>query len=636
MTNGWISTSDNQIKFAMDVLRNLGGEAAITHGNVIALVAWMAEEGPVRSEEAGAAFNPMSTTKLIGERRDYPTGPRGDEQRIQESIAAGITPYGDPDDPNPHGVMDYPTWDVGVERTAATLRDSTYEVILSHLLQPGGTDWTSLNADPRTAGEFETWSTGGYSQLPDPAIFDKDPGHGEGGIPGAVTIYFTSQGLEVPAEDARPAGDLLDTQIENLGTSTGWFFEVTTPPSGPGPAPQTSTFYYALPILTDEPIAAGEDVAVYWRINGLPQGQEAHHTMERSQWNTAVVGNENWLASGDVIDPVFNEQGIFLTPDKDKLPINEVIRQLIGEAFLAGTEALNDPGIQRIIAMVVARPVMLEAIGYIKNLVGDTAWGQARTLLTANWDQATNAEKKAMEQRVLEDSQSGIYKQFQFYTSTFVRPEESLEIGGKTLGEWATAIAMGTQSYWDVGDAIKEYALALPGDYNNAWKRQVHDTQVADNQYQVDLDGKIQELKEAYGKWGLSPENYSWDVKALAQDILVGSKSMVEVMDDIRATAAAKFPGKPELLNTTDYALPWVNMYNEEMETPLNASHPLGNEDIMLALTSSEGESPLQFRTRLRGKDEWKNSRRAKELTADKMRTMESAFGFGGGVRRIV
>ena len=290
MANGWIPTSDNQIKFAMDVLRILGGEAAITHGNVIALVAWMAEEGPVRSEEGGAAFNPMSTTKLIGERSDYPAGPAGDQQRIQDSIVAGITVYGDQTGtPNPHGVKDYPTWDVGVERTAATLRDSTYEVILSHLVQDGGTDWTSLNADPRTAEEFETWSTGGYSQLPDPAIFDKDPGHGEGGIPGAVTVHFASRGLAVPAEATVQTGDSQDVQIENLGTSTGWFFEVTNEvmgqPGGPAYTDQSgvSTFYYALPIFTDEPGAVGEGVAVYWKINNLPEGQELLATVDQIQ-----------------------------------------------------------------------------------------------------------------------------------------------------------------------------------------------------------------------------------------------------------------------------------------------------------------------------------------------------------------
>ena len=608
-------SSNEMVKFAVEVLEGLN--APVTEGNLMILVTWMMEENSVNRPD-GPRYNPLNTTKLLGGPNDYDSH----DERVAASERAGMTVYND------HGVMSYDNWGQGVDATVRTLRDGFALPVLQHLVSQGGSNLASIAADPATATVFETWSSGGYSGLGDPTTFTD---HGEGGVLTAVTMHLNMLGIATSEE---PAADEVSLQIENLGTSQGQFYQVMEPGGSMGSRPYP-TFYYALPLLTDDPIAVGESVAVVWRLDGLPTGVTPIE-MDRSTWYQAVSGNENWVQTGAVI-PVdmirFNDQGFFLTPDEDALPINEVIQQLVTEAFLAGTTALEDAGVQQIIAQVIANPTLLEAMEYVKLQIQATDWGQARTNLVANWDAATQAERRAMERRVLEDSQSGLYKQFQYYTSTFERPADTLVVGGKTLLEWATAIARGEASHWDVGDAIKQYAMDLPGEVNNAWKIHVHDTTVAAGQYEVERDAKVQQLNEAYAKWGLDPANYSWDVQDLATQLMSNEISMVEVMDDIRATASSKFPGKPDLLSTTEYAAPWVNIHNSEMEMPLNANHPLGDEDLMLALTT--GETPIEYRTRLRGKPEWKKSRRAKELTADVMKNMEDTFGFGGGVRRI-
>ena len=633
-------SSDEMTQFAVAVLEGLN--APVTEGNMMILVTWMMMEAPVGRPD-GPRFNPLNTTKMEGETRDYQGQDLSDAEitakRMEASLAAGMTTYGS----NVPPVMSYKDWDQGVDATVRTLRDGFALPMLQHLISEGGSDLASIAADPAIAGVFETWrGKDGYSELADPTRFTD---HGEGGVLTAVTRRLGALGIatsETTSGTTSETGatDEVTAQIESLGTSEGMFYQIKEPGSAPGhltayqPAPDT--FYYALPIFTNDPIAVGKNVAVVWRVDGLPTGATAI-TMDRSTWNEAVSGNENWIQTGEIIpvDKVrFNDQGFFLTPDKDALPINEVIHQLVTEAFLAGTAALEDPGVQQVIARVVANPTLLEAMEYVKLQIQATDWGQGRTDLVANWQASTRAERRAMEQRVLKDSQSGLYKQFQHYTSTFERPAETLVVGGKTLLEWAKAIAMGEASYWDVGDAIKQYAANMPGEVNNAWKIHVHDTQVAAGAYEVERDAKVQQLQEAYSKWGLDPENYSWDVQDLATQLMSNEISMVQVMDDIRATASSKFPGKPDLLSTTEYAAPWVNIHNSEMESPINAAHPLGNEDLMLALTS--GETPVEYRTRLRGKPEWQSSRRAKELTADRMKVMESTFGFGGGVRRIV
>ena len=618
-------TSDEMTQFAVAVLEGLN--APVTEGNMMILVTWMMMEAPVGRPD-GPRFNPLNTTKMEGEIGDYQgqglSPAEIQTKREEASLAAGMTTYGS----NVPPVMSYKDWDQGVDATVRTLRDGFAQPMLQHLISEGGSNLASIAADPAIAGVFADWrGKDGYTELGDPTTFTD---HGEGGVLTAVTKRLGALGIATSEEPA----DGVTTQIEELGTSQGQFYQITEdgPISGLG---GMTTFYYALPLLTDDPIAVGESVAVVWRLDGLPTGATAI-PMSRSLWNGAVSGNENWIQTGEVVESKFvrfNDQGFFLTPDVDALPINEVIHQLVTEAFLAGTTALDDPGVQKVIAQVIANPTLLEAMEYVKLQIQATDWGQSRTNLVANWDAATQAERRAMEQRVLKDSQSGLYKQFQHYTSTFETPADTLVVGGKTLLEWATAIARGESSHWDVGDAIKRYAADMPGEVNNAWKIHVHDTQVAAGAYEVERDAKVQQLNEAYSKWGLDPALHSWDVESLATDLMSNEISMVEVMDDIRATASAKFPGKPDLLNTTEYAAPWVNIHNTEMEMPLNANHPLGDEDLMLALTS--GETPTEYRTRLRGKDEWKKSRRAKELTADVMKNMEDTFGFGGGVRRI-
>jgi hypothetical protein len=629
-------SSDEMTQFAVAVLEGLN--APVTEGNMMILVTWMMEENPVGRVD-GPRFNPFNTTKLAGEIRDY----RGQDlspaeiqtKREEASLAAGMTIIND------HGVMSYRDWDQGVDATVRTLRDKMgaedVNALWQHLISEGGSNLASIAADPGVASMFETWSTGGYSGLGDPTRFTD---HGEGGVLTAVTKRLGALGIATSETTSETgASDEVTAQIESLGTSEGMFFQIKEPGDAPGHLtayqPTPDTFYYALPIFTDDPIAVGENVAVVWQIDGLPTGATAS-PMDRDTWDQAVSGNENWLQTGEII-PVnkvrFNDQGFFLTPDDDALPINEVIHQLVTEAFLAGTAALEDSGVQQVIARVIANPTLLEAMEYVKLQIQATDWGQSRTNLVANWQASTQAERRAMEQRVLEDSQSGLYKQFQHYTSTFDRPATTLVVGGYTLLEWAGRIARGEASHWDVGDAIKQYAGDMPGGVNNAWKIHVHDTAVAAGAYESQRDAKVQQLQEAYSKWGLDPALHSWDVQDLATQLMSNEISMVEVMDDIRATASSKFPGKPDLLSTTEYATPWVNIHNSEMESPINAAHPLGNEDLMTALTS--GESPTEYRTRLRGKPEWQSSKRAKVLTADVMKNMESTFGFGGGTRRI-
>lgn len=424
----------------------------------------------------------------------------------------------------------------------------------------------------------------------------------------------------------------------------GKFFKVVTPPPTLGPGGQGSDaefyvkWYYVLPVGGDAtPADDYQGTAVYWRLDHLPSFKpDEDHTMDQATWDRLYGGSASWLATGDVITNVdgrFTPEGMFMVnqdtsgSEEDLVPIDEMLRQLEVEAFLAGTDALNDPGVQYLIARVIANPVLMEAMEYIQGEIDLTAWGQSRSDLRKNYDRATAAQKEAIVRAVLEDTKSGLYQQFQYYTSTFGDPADDLVVGGKTMREWATEIAMGTSTYWDVGNAIKTYANNQEGD--NAWKIHVRDTEIAGGQYEMDTESKIGELRDIYASWGLAPDEYSWDLKDLAQELLTNKISMVEVMDDIRETAMEKFPGKPKLVKTSEWAQPWLNMYDTEMPTPAG---DFSNSDIMTAIQT--GESPGDFRTTLRKKDEWQKSPRAKMIAADVMRSVGDTFGFnrGGGI----
>lgn len=363
-------------------------------------------------------------------------------------------------------------------------------------------------------------------------------------------------------------------------------------------------------------------------------------TTERQAAELITAPDSSWIQStGQVTAGNFrNGQFYVLDPDADDgyLSIQEVTNQLIMHAGLPD-DALNDAGIQTILAQVVADPTLLGAPEEIAWRVDQTDWGKVRSDKIKAWDSSNEGQREDLIEFALygSDGTGGILGQWKKYTSIMATPSmDQMMVGGHSMNDWGRLVASGQKTYWQALEAIKDYAtdLAERTGQDNTWTIHVRNQKILGGQWNMDLENKVQELEEIYATWGLNPQNHSWDLKNQARELLENEISMSEIMDSVRETAKEKFPGKPEFVNTTDYAMPWVNMWDQEMPTPIAGSGGKGaleNADIMTAL--QEGENPLDFRTRLRGKDEWKKSKRAKEISADVMRNVSDTFGFSGG-----
>ena len=656
----WVANSKNLSEFAAAVLEEL--PAPVTEGNMTFLLTWMMRENQVDweggTQEAWAAFNPLNSTKLIGEKDEFDSH----EDRVTASLEGGMRFKNDLSKDSPGGqtgVMHYENFEQGVNRTAANLRDSDYSELLAHLQE--GTSLESLSTVEWPPGKnpFEPWSNNAYSDLNDldPTTFE---GLGPDGVASAVANYMetVTPAPWIPGTEPAEVGtgpDSVQELLNQLGESKGYFYKVTNELAAPGMGylglPTVSTrYFYVLPIFTTAKFPVGTDElpgssGVYWEVDKLPPGRETV-TMTPGEWDRMLqLQGDDWLPghndTGQPLTPRFDGQGMFLIQDdeNDFVSVNQLLYDLILVAGLAGTNAIKDGGIQRIFARILSDPALLEAPERIEQLVAATEWGDARDSITRNWDKASTGEKARIVRAVLENASSGLYGQYKFYTSSLDVPGPNEKIGGLTLSDWARGIADGSLSRYDAITAIQDHAAAMDGGpSSNAWKRHKLELEKQKGSFEKSRDEFVGQLNAAYNLWGLDPTMYQWDVQALAADLVSQTTTWETVMDDIRETSKAKYPNKPELLDTASYAKPWVDIYNEEMATPLDRNHALGNADIQKAISGNgewAGVSPVEFRAKLRGKDEWKRSRRAKEITAETMEKVGDTFGFGGGVRRI-
>lgn len=134
--SGQLGQSDD---FAPALLNELG--APVLANNLETLGSWMAAEGTT------ARFNPLATTKQGGK--------PGDPDRDQY------------DQFNEVGVKNYPDFATGVDRTAATLRDSFALPVLEGLMNNVPAD--VMNTDHLVNAALSTWSGGGYTEFPNVA-----------------------------------------------------------------------------------------------------------------------------------------------------------------------------------------------------------------------------------------------------------------------------------------------------------------------------------------------------------------------------------------------------------------------------------------------------------------------------------
>ena len=610
-------TLPERYEFAEGVLTKLG--APVSPENMLILMTWMAHESSPGQEGPSPEFNPLATTKLWSEEGkfdDAAFGGRGN--RVIESQDRGMSFFNDLG--GDLGVMNYADMQQGIDMTVSTIRDRAFDTIEQALME-GNLSIEEFNG---VAGEaLSVWSSDGYSAL------TADPD--EHGITEILETPFgaSTQG-SFPADWANPQNQLSEFspyhQIVSIVSPQG-----ETSVSGEFGTVNTTerAAFLVISIPGYEDMKTGGAVA--FQLSGMATGSLGDVNLSYDQWSE-MANSTGWvIADGvhnysDLVNPQTGELQL-KDEEGETVPLVGFIEELLFEINVAGDrDALNDAGVQGVIAQIIADPFMLEDAEGIKDRIDNTEWGNARSLRVQQWDGWTQGQKDAEVASWVEKLKSQYETYVGIQSMSFNWDTEKL--GANTIAQWAFLIASGASEVGPFMSQVKQKALSSTSG-ESPYQTIVREQSIASNQWDQDKADKTAWVEEQYRNWGLDPGVYGADVKAIANDLMMNSMSESDFMDDIRQTAMQKFPNKPEFLATKDWASPFVSLYDSEMDVPAG---DFNNSLVMSALQAGEGLE--QFRTRIRKSDDWKRSKRAKEVAADKMRTLGNTFGFnrGGGI----
>ena len=611
-------TLPERYEFAEGVLTKLG--APVSPENMLILMTWMAHESSPDQEDPSPEFNPLATTKLWSEEgkfNDAAFGGRGN--RVIESQDRGMSFFNDLG--GDLGVMNYADMQQGIDMTVSTIKDAAFKPIRDALMQ-GDLSIEEFNG---VAGEaLSAWSSDGYSAL----TADAD----EHGITEILeTPFGASTPGSFPADWANPQNQLSEFspyhQIVSIVSPqgetsvSGEFGTVNTPE-------RFSFLVISIPGYED--MATGGAVA--FQLSGMAIGSLGDINLSYDQW-LEMSNSEGWvIADGmhNYSDLVNSQTGELQLTDEEEgetIPLVGFVEEILFEIEVAGDrDALNDAGVQGVIAQIIADPFMLEDPEGIKDRIDNTEWGNARSLRVQQWDGWTQGQKDAEVASWVEKLKSQYETYVGIQSMSFDWDSEKL--GANTLAQWAFLIASGASEVGPFMSQVKQKALSSTSG-ESPYQTIVREQSIASNQWDQDKADKTAWVEEQYRNWGLDPGVYGADVKAIANDLMMNSMSESDFMDDIRQTAMQKFPNKPEFLATKDWASPYMTLHDSEMDVPAG---DFNNSLVMSALQAGEGLE--QFRTRIRKSDDWKRSKKAKEVAADKMRTLGNTFGFnrGGGI----
>lgn len=285
----------------------------------------------------------------------------------------------------------------------------------------------------------------------------------------------------------------------------------------------------------------------------------------------------------------------------------EFVNQIKGQFGAAGDPRFEDPGVMRVLAAWVGRPDMTEA--EFENLLKGTNYYQLHTEEQLAWNDLSEAERNVR----LADMQVRMAQTWLTYVGENVSTEDP------RIRELALDVASGKMGFGQWTETyLKPRAAMNP---ESPWSRQLRDEAEAQLERGVSIENTVSQLRAQLVRWGLQ-----WgEDKLLAQ-----ARGLVEkkLSDDdvnglIRAEANAKYPWKDPNMETVVAAAPWIDTYNTVMER----QGSLETEAIQQALAT--GESAWDFRQRLRGSAEWRDTTKgARDESYSALASLGQEMGF--------
>jgi hypothetical protein len=373
-----------------------------------------------------------------------------------------------------------------------------------------------------------------------------------------------------------------------------------------------STRYVAYSIK--DPAGVGQA----WMYFEIPSGIDAPAgtKLSASEWERKT-GQEGWANAGSA--DAF--RGVEAGSSWD-----DIIERTLMEMGIYGTDAMEDPGVLRVIAKFVADPTMGPT--YLQSLLAQTDWYNAHTDRERSWNDKSEAQQA---QDIVDQAMSLVGTWFTYVGEAIdvmqwdadgdgVLTADELKAGNPDLYARALGIANGTMTSREVVEAWIKPAAAET-DFESPWQRVIRQEEQAQGQFETDVESSAAQVQQLYRDYGI-PITWEEALK-LGDAVEMNTQSLAEIEQGLDEQAMALYPGKPPGVKTITYANPYISAYKQLLEVP-----DVGLDDTTLQRAMTEGSTLGDFQTTLRKDPRWMKTANARDTYYQTLGQLGRTMGF--------
>ena len=352
---------------------------------------------------------------------------------------------------------------------------------------------------------------------------------------------------------------------------------------------------------------------LYFGSDQVPAGTKVT-SISASQWQDKVLRSQ-MINGGSAI-----ELNGFAGKDW-----KEIVDQFLFESGLYGSDALKDQGVMNAIAAYIGAGDMSEE--EFATRLRDSDWWRTHTDKQREWNDKSPAEQD----QALVDEVSKLAGLWFTYVGEDINLQAydknrdgkvtgaEIKAGNPTLYKFAKNIASGVSTQNEVINTwVKDTARQNP---ESPWSRSVREEEIKQGEFDVNVDSWAGEVMKLYDQWGL-PMSYK-NALVYGKQLAMNAQSFTDIQEAVKDQALGLYPTKPREVDTTSWAQPYMQTFENLLETP-----PPGLFDptIQKALTTGVGLG--DYRKILKQDERWMNTKNAKDEHYNTLSELGKVMGF--------
>lgn len=354
----------------------------------------------------------------------------------------------------------------------------------------------------------------------------------------------------------------------------------------------------------------GYKVIAYDFAPGLKLYYELDAAADMSGLTVANISPDQWnasLAAGQAIKAgSVRELGSIA---RDYGSYAEWWGSILNKWLAPGSEARQDPGVLRVLAMFAARPDMSPE--ELTNLLKGTDYYKSRSEAQLAWNDLPIAEQQLRVRQYAEQLRD------QYFQLTGASPQGDSKFEAD-LTFYATQVASGQKGLNEIVNGwIKQVAVSNP---ESPWSRTLRQEQENQRQRPVDIENQTQQVLDLAHRWGVQLSGTA--AKEWGQKIIEKSASDADLLEYLKNQAQVLYPWKDREMETRQAAEPWIQTFQRVMERQADVYNPMIQEALQ------QGVQPWQFEQNLKARPEWMETKNAQETLSGMVGDIGRRMGF--------